>query len=279
MFTKGIVMDNYLDQNRFKNYFLSIANAEAKELLSIAYTLSLLHLKDGMVRMKFQNEVRDFANLQLNTISSTTSDDQCQECIQNLKKESYNLSMQDRMLRTGRATISSSVRLYHDNEKIIGYVIDGIGVVLSSLQIVAGAGVLMGSFATGNVLGIVAGSTLIINGVGSGIESIGKLRGVSHPSNPVRNAYGDVADFLGFDQRLGLLAYQVVDLTTSYYGIFKLSLKPEAWRLYKYLPTDYYRKVQIMSKPALALKGVGAAVKGAGIGMNLYQMKNNPSPN
>lgn len=56
-------MDNYLDQNRFKNYFLSIANAEAKELLSIAYTLSFLHLKDGMVRMKFQNEVRDFANL------------------------------------------------------------------------------------------------------------------------------------------------------------------------------------------------------------------------
>ena len=97
--------------------------------------------------------------------------------------------------------------------------------------------------------------------------------------NSVNHFNGDVADFLGFDQRLGLLAYQVVDLTTSYYGIFKLSLKPEAWRLYKYLPTDYYRKVQMMSKPALALKGAGAAVKGAGIGMNLYQMKKNPSPN
>lgn len=272
-------MDNYLDKNRFKNYFLVMANAEANQLVSIANSLSLLHLKDGAVRMKFQDEIRHFANLQLNTISSATSDQQCQECIQNLKKESHYLSIQDSMLRMGQASISSSIRFYHDNEKIIGYVIDGIGVVLSGLQIVAGAGVLVGSAATGNVIGVIAGSTLIMNGIGSGIESIGKLRGIPSPSNPVRNAYEDIADFLGFDQRLGLLAYQVVDLTTSYYGIFKLTLKPQAWRLYKYLPTDYYRKVQIMSKPALALKGAGAAVKGAGIGINLYQMQNAPYPN
>lgn len=73
------------------------------------------------------------------------------------------------------------------------------------------------------------------------------------------------------------------DLTTSYYGLFKLTLKPEAWRLYKYLPTDHYRKVQLLSKPALALKGLGAIHKGTGtgtgIGMNLYQMKNNPAQN
>jgi len=119
----------------------------------------------------------------------------------------------------------------------------------------------------------------MMNGVGSGIEGISKLREVQNPANPVRDAYEDVAEFLGFDQRLGLLAYQVVDLTTSYYGIFKLTLKPEAWRLFKYLPTDHYRKVQVMSKPALAINGAGAAVKGAGISMNLYQIQNNPSQN
>lgn len=151
--------------------------------------------------------------------------------------------------------------------------------MLSGLQIIAGAGLLVGSAATGNVIGVVAGSALMINGVGSGIEGISKLREVQNPANPVRDAYEDVAEFLGFDQRLGLLAYQVVDLTTSYYGIFKLTLKPEAWRLFKYLPTDHYRKVQVMSKPALAINGAGAAVKGAGISMNLYQIQNNPSQN
>lgn len=272
-------MDNYWDKNRFSNYFLTMANLEANKLVNIASAISLVHLKDGILRMKFRDEVRDYAALQLNTIRSSTNDEQCQECIQNLKLESENLSIQDRMLRTGQATISSSVKFYHDNEKIIGYVIDGIGVVLSGLQIIAGAGLLVGSAATGNVIGVVAGSALMMNGVGSGIEGISKLREVQNPANPVRDAYEDVAEFLGFDQRLGLLAYQVVDLTTSYYGIFKLTLKPEAWRLFKYLPTDHYRKVQVMIKPALAINGAGAAVKGAGISMNLYQIQNNPSQN
>jgi hypothetical protein len=34
-----------------------------------------------------------------------------------------------------------------------------------------------------------------------------------------------------------------------------------------------------MSKPALALKGAGAAYKGSGIGINLYQMQNSSSQN
>lgn len=89
-----------------------------------------------------------------------------------------------------------------------------------------------------------------------------------------------MAESLGFNKRSGLLTYQVVDLTTSYYyDLFKLTLKPEAWRLNKYLPTDYYRKVQVISKPSLAFKGLGAAYKGTEIGMNLYQMKNNPAQN
>lgn len=275
----GIVMDNYINNKKLPDYFLTLGNLHANQLIGLANNLSLIHLKDGMLRMRFYDEVRYFASLQLNTLRSANSDEQRQECIQNLKKESHNLSIQDRMLRTGQATLSSSVKFYHNNEKIVGYVIDGILVVLSGLQIVAGVGVLIGSVATGNIIGALAGSTLIMNGAGSGIEGISKLRGVSTPSNPVRDAWEDVAEFLGFDQRLGLLAYQVVDLTTSYYGIFKLTLKPEAWRLFKYLPADYYRRVQVMSKSALALKGAGAAVKGAGISINLYHMQNSPIQN
>lgn len=171
------------------------------------------------------------------------------------------------------------MQFYHDHEKVIGYVIDGIGVVLGTIQLVAGVGLFAGSFFSGNVIGVMAGSALIANGAGSMAESIDKLRGVPNSSNPVVEAYEDVAEFFGFDQRLGLLAYQVVDLTTSYYGIFKLTLKPEAWRIFKYLPTDYYRQVQLMNKPALALKGATAAWKGSTIGVNLYQMNHNQNGN
>ncbi|PKH21425.1 hypothetical protein CIG19_16630 [Enterobacterales bacterium CwR94] len=114
---------------------------------------------------------------------------------------------------------------------------------------------------------------MMINGVGSAIEGLDKITGATHPLNPVSEGYEYIAEFLGFDKQLGLLAYQVVDLTTSYYGIFKLTLKPEAWRLFKYLPTDYYRKIQTMSKPALALKGAGAAVKSDEIVTNIHKIQ------
>ena len=35
----------------------------------------------------------------------------------------------------------------------------------------------------------------------------------------------------------------------------------------------------MMSKPALVLKGAGASVKGAGIGINIYQMNHKSSGN
>lgn len=272
-------MDNYWDRNRQSNYFLSMASLEANHLVNVATSLSQFHLKDALIRVRFQDEIREFTRLQIQTIRNSTSDDKCQECIQNLKQEAQNLKIQDRMLRTGEAVVSSSVKFYHDHEKVIGYVIDGIGVVLGTVQLVAGVGLFAGSLFSGNVIGVVAGSALIANGAGSMAESIDKLRGVSNPTNPVIEAYQDVAEFFGFDKRLGLLAYQVVDLTTSYYGIFKLTLKPEAWRIFKYLPTDYYRQVQIMSKQDLALKGATAVWKGSAIGVNLYQMNHNQNGN
>ncbi|PIJ45279.1 hypothetical protein BOM24_03690 [Tatumella sp. OPLPL6] len=32
----------------------------------------------------------------------------------------------------------------------------------------------------------------------------------------MRECYEDIAEFLGFDKRIGLLSYQLIDLTTSY---------------------------------------------------------------
>lgn len=272
-------MDNYLDTSRFKSYFLVMANNEANQLIKIANAVALKHLKDAMVRVRFQKEIKEFIGLQLNAISISSSEEKWKECLQNIKQEHHYLSLQDNMLKTGKAVISTSVKFYHDHEKVIGYVINGIGVVVSGLQIVAGVGLIAGSVATGNIFGAMAGATVIANGFGSFIEHTETLRGIPNPSNPVREGYEDIAEFLGFDKRIGLLSYQLIDLTTSYYGIFKLTLKPDAWRLYRYLPTDYYRKVQVMSRPALALKGVSAAAKGAGIGANLYQMHNRSATN
>jgi len=93
-----------------------MASLEANHLVNVATSLSQLHLKDALVRVRFQDEIREFTRLQIQTIHHSTSDDKCQECIQNLKQEAQNLKIQYRMLRTGEAVVSSSVKFYHDHE-------------------------------------------------------------------------------------------------------------------------------------------------------------------
>jgi len=65
-------MDNYWDTKRLSNYLLTMANLEANQLVNIATTLSQFHLRDALLRVKFQDEVRQFARLQLQAIRTST---------------------------------------------------------------------------------------------------------------------------------------------------------------------------------------------------------------
>ena len=266
-------MDNYLVKNRFSDYFLTMANLEARQLSETARTVSSLHLKDLITRMRFMDDIQRFITSQMHAIRTATNDSVCQNCLNNLKQERHYLSIQNEMLRTRRVVVNASVKFYHDNEKIIGYVIDGIGVVLGGLQLVAGLGLAASSFMTGNIIGTVVGVNLVLNGASSAFEGLQKFQGKSDAEGFMKVAYMDAAEFLGFDRKLGMLAYQTADLSTSYYGILKLSLKPESWRLFKYLPADYYRKISTMSRPALAIKGVGAANKIGKIGLTYSEIQ------
>ncbi|HBS5680006.1 TPA: DUF4225 domain-containing protein [Klebsiella aerogenes] len=58
-----------------------------------------------------------------------------------------------------------------------------------------------------------------------------------------------------------------------FYGLVKLTLKPEAWRLFYFTGPDFYRKVTAMSKPVMAIKGISSTVKGIQIGNTMYEVK------
>lgn len=250
---------------RFRNYFVTMARAEVNGLMSTALSVSSSHLKDALTRVRFQDDVRRFAYQQVDTIRRSTDEKQCQQCIQAIKLERDNLLIQDRMLRTGEAVLTASVRFYEENNKVIGYIIDGVGVVLGGMRVIGGVGLILGSISTGNVIGLVAGATLIFHGAGSIREHLGK-------ENFAINSYENAASFLGFDKKLGLLAYQTIDLSTSFYGAFKLTLKPDAWRLFYYTGPDFYRKIATMSKPALAIQGIKSTAKGIQIGNTMYEV-------
>lgn len=259
-------MDVFFGKTRVSNYFMTMAQAETNGLMNTALAVSAYHLHDPLTRVWFQESVKRFALSQINIIRNSSDDKQCQQCIQTIRQERENLLIQDRMLRTGEAMLTASVRFYRENEKIIGYIIDGIGVVLGGMQVIGGFGITASSLMTGNVIGVIAGATLMFHGFGTMAE---KLDGV----NFAEKYYEDASQFLGFSRALGKLSYQVVDLSTSFYGLAKLTLKPEAWRLFYFTGPDFYRKVTTMSKPAMALKGISSTVKGIQIGNTMYEVK------
>ncbi|PWC10281.1 DUF4225 domain-containing protein [Brenneria corticis] len=256
-------MDIYLGNNgnRFSNYFLSMANLEAQNLRSTVYAVSAFNIKDGLTRVRFQTEIQAFIDTQLRTIRNSNSQSECQECLQNLKIERDYLLIQDRMLRSGQAVIHASVELIKGYEKEIGYIINGIGVVVGVFQVVVGFGIMAGSVATGNVLGIGAGFMITMHGINSVEEKVYALLGEKDHTGFVKSGYIATAEFLGFDQRVGREAYTGLDVALSVYGLARLTLKPDTWRLFRYMNTDYVRNFQNMSKTALALKIVGNGPK------------------
>lgn len=81
-------------------------------------------------------------------------------------------------------------------------------------------------------------------------------------ANP-KQGYVATVDFLGFDQKVGQIAYSSMDLALSVYGIVRLVQKPEAWRLFYFLNTDYVRGTKEMSIKELFIEvySDGMAIK------------------
>lgn len=241
-------MDNYWDKNRFSSYFLTMANLEAQQLYSKATEVSFVHLKSGFTQMAFQDDVKRFIDAQLSAIRSAGSESVCQECLKNLQEEHKNISMQDQMLRSGQAVLHASVQ-FIKSDGVWHYVINGVGVVLGSLQVIAGIGVIEASLATGMVFGAGFGALLVAHGANSIQESALNLyHGVDNSQGFMKKTYIAGAAFLGFDQKTGELTYSVMDLGLSAYGMGRLIMKPESWRLFRYLRTDYVRGIKEMSR-------------------------------
>ncbi|WP_267431754.1 DUF4225 domain-containing protein [Erwinia psidii] len=93
------------------------------------------------------------------------------------------------------------------------------------------------------------GALLVAHGANSVQESALNLYyGVDDSQGFMKKAYIAGAEFLGFDQKTGELAYSIMDLGLSAYGMGRLIIKPESWRLFRDLPTDYVRGIKEMSR-------------------------------
>lgn len=158
------------------------------------------------------------------------------------------------MLHSGEAMLHASVELVNNNG-VMGYVFNGVGIVLSSLQAVAGLSIAVASLSTGVVVGTAFGAMLMLHGI-NGIQeaAVNLIDGKNDAEGFLKKKYIVTAEFLGFDSKVGMIAYSSMDMLLSIYGIFRLIKKPDAWRLFHYINADYIRGINVMSRKELFIE-------------------------
>lgn len=240
------IMDNPLGFNqRLNNYSQVMARQHGRSLLELSNRVSHDFIKDNTLANKFRHEILCFVNDKIN---------KCQEsgkastlAIQELKQEYRALQQQENMLRTNKVTPYAVMKKKLDGNSS-KYVLAGIGLLSGIGQIILGIGLDWTGVA------VVPGTLLMVNGINNVYENAHILFLGKNVIGPARIAYRASASFLGYDEDKADIVYGGVDLLLSGYGALRMSLKPEAWRLFNYINTDYVRAWRNMGKGAMGLE-------------------------
>lgn len=252
------LLDMMRSGGRNKAWAETMVNLEARKLVDTASRLSAFHLQDGLTRINFIQEIKQVVEQQFAAARRAISDEECIACIKNLRVETENLEEQGRMLRMKTAKLYAKVEFVRENNKIVGYVISAVNVVLSGVEIAVGL-TLIGSMTP---LGVLAGAVLVTDGANGISQEIAHYAMDDKTSEGlVANAAMSTAEFMGFSCNSGLGVYKSISLVANTYSIFGLLRRPGTWRLFRYLPADYYRKISTMSRPQLTIKIAGYGVK------------------
>lgn len=205
-----------------------VSQAAAK-LGNQAGTLSARHIKNGTLRLQFNREVSYYARGIVNDVSQGNKS--AEQGLKELRDEQNSL-------------LSQSLEVAQK----------GVGVIAGALQFAAGAGICYASVGT---LCLFAGAPLMLHGANNTYENGRNLWGKrSDTQGPVRKGYQEVAKAMGAGEFEGNMAYGAIDLGLSAYGVGRMVLKPDAWRLFRYVRTDYVRGYENASKVVLALEAI-----------------------
>ncbi|MGE8147992.1 DUF4225 domain-containing protein [Pseudomonas frederiksbergensis] len=200
----------------------------AGNLTSQACTLSARHIKDGTLRLQFNREVSYYARGIVNDVAQGRKS--ADQGLKEIKSEQSSL-------------LSQSWEIAKK----------GAGVIAGGMQVLTGAGICYGSVGT---LCLVGGMPMMAHGANNIYESGSNLlKDRTDTEGPVRKVYQTIAGWFGKSDREGNIAYGSLDISMSVYGLNRLVLRPDAWRLFRYVRTDYVRAYKTMTPKALMLEG------------------------
>ncbi|MCF4996334.1 DUF4225 domain-containing protein [Pseudomonas syringae] len=204
-----------------------MVSSAAAKLGSQASTLGARHIKDSALRLQFNREVAYYAKSIVNDVAQGKKTPE--QGLQDLKNEQSSLLIQS----------------WEVAKK-------GVGAIAGAMQVLTGGGI---CYASAGTLCLVAGVPMMAHGANNIYEN-GRnlLNGRTDTEGPVRKGYQAVSKAIGYEGREGNLAYNSVDLGLSVYGLGRYVLKPDTWRLFRYIRADYVRSYKGMGSGAWGLE-------------------------
>lgn len=204
-----------------------VACEAASSLTKQACTLAAMHIKDGVVRTQFNREMAYYAKRIIDDVANGKKTPN--EALLEIKSEQR--SLLDQSLEIGRK---------------------GAGFIAGVFQVAAGAAI-----CTSPAIALcgVAGLPMIAHGANNIYENgENLLTGRTDSEGWVRQGYQAVAKSMGGTPQDGNIAYGFADIGLSVYGMARMVLKTGAWRLFKYIPSDYVRSYTTMSGTAIVFE-------------------------
>ncbi|XYQ82842.1 DUF4225 domain-containing protein [Pseudomonas syringae] len=192
----------------------------AGHLAGQACTVSARHIRDGTLRLQFNRDVAYYAQGIVRDVEAgRKSVDEGLEAIETAQR-----SFVEQSLEIGKKSV---------------------GILAGTLQVTSGVAVCYGSAGT---LCLVFGVPLMAHGANNIYENGRNLiEDRSDTQGPTRKAYHALSKLAGGTEFHGNMAYGTVDLGLSLYGMGRLVVKPEAWKLFEYVRADKIRGYEATS--------------------------------
>ncbi|NAX47411.1 DUF4225 domain-containing protein [Photobacterium halotolerans] len=220
-------------------------------LVCYSYELSQKHFKDPSIQHNFQ---RQYSQMGLYLIHKYNNGEiEKESLIDKIKEESQNLFEQ-----------SSAIAKY------------GIGLAAGFAQIYGGVGICAGGSAeTIGAACYFVGAPLVLHGFNNVYENGASLINLGANNNTVgylKRGYRAAANLMGYDDSAGDIAYGVVDLTLSAYGLINqvrsydyIVEGAKQFNLFRALADDYVKGMKSMGPVALGTEIVADLITMKGV--------------
>ncbi|MBH1928752.1 DUF4225 domain-containing protein [Serratia rubidaea] len=157
-------------------------------------------------------------------------------------------------------------------DRLVNLIMKEVGFLSGISQVIAGSGACT---ASAGLACAGFGTPLILHGANNIYENGYYLLFTKEKVGTVKSAYHFAANTLGYSNNTADKIYGSVDLVLSGYGMARQIVRPDSWRLYRYINSDYIRGWQQMGMAGLALEGISDASTIFGI----YKIGNNGENN